>query len=491
MDDGQSDAKRRRVRAPDPRGGVTTRTLDDIHSVLEEHARQIEKLTAANKQLEVRNTALEERCKALDRKSESLERASDELEVRCSSLERSIQVLRKDVDWTYSAPDVPRSHWIEQGHDEEYTDNMEGCLRRIKRDVERIRNGEEDYYCACLDYEDQLSILHDNALLPHFKELADAIQLSNDIQQINIDNMELRPSALNILFPVMEGKVTGIFMRARFPDPDAVECYETISASIRRNHALKKLTWIGNQIPSDDQADLLIKSIIDNWAIKDVVLNNCFNQSDNNGCKALASLISSGGPVSCLDFRENGLSDIDDVAAALATNPQLETLWISDNDLNDRDAELIAEALKQNTNLQVLYLYDNSITSAGFEKIAEAIYDPSSLTAMESCNHTCWVDCVERNDHYRGGNFKGMASQQRRRRKLYKLLSARHAEGSNARHLNAELGEGAFTTKLVPRVLRCIGRWSADRDKPAPLSLCFELMKSWNMPELYEHRDIV
>ncbi|EJK59762.1 hypothetical protein THAOC_19977, partial [Thalassiosira oceanica] len=185
MDDDLSDAKWRRVRAPDPRGGVTTRTLDDIHSVLEEHARQIETLVAANKVLEGRNAALEEKCKALDRKSESLERAC---------------LLKRDVDWTYSAPDVPRSHWIEQGHDEEYAANVEGCLERIKGDVGDIRDGDEYYYCGCLGYEDQLAIMHDDALLPHFKELTDAIQLSNRIGQIDIDNMEMCPSALRILF---------------------------------------------------------------------------------------------------------------------------------------------------------------------------------------------------------------------------------------------------------------------------------------------------
>ncbi|EJK71204.1 hypothetical protein THAOC_07379, partial [Thalassiosira oceanica] len=80
MDDDQSDAKRRRVHALNSRGDVPPRTLDDIHAVLEEHARQIETLAAANKVLEGRNAALEERCKALDRKSESLERSCDKLE---------------------------------------------------------------------------------------------------------------------------------------------------------------------------------------------------------------------------------------------------------------------------------------------------------------------------------------------------------------------------------------------------------------------------
>ncbi|EJK67359.1 hypothetical protein THAOC_11618 [Thalassiosira oceanica] len=387
-----------------------------------------------------------------------------ELEVRCSSLERSIQLLKRDVDWTYSAPDVPRSHWIEQGHDEEYAANVEGCLERIKGDVGDIRDGDEYYYCGCLGYEDQLAIMHDDALLPHFKELTDAIQLSNRIGQIDIDNMEMCPSALRILFPAMEGKA----------------------------QSLKELRWDSNQIPSDEQADLLIDSVIDNWSIKNVTLRGCFGQEGVNGFRALATIMTCGRPFQTLDFGGNGLSGIDDVTAALATNPQLEILDLARNQLNDSDAELIAQALKQNTNLQELHLYDNSITSAGFEKIRTAIYDPSSLNAMESCNHTCWVDCVEQNDHCREGNFSGMTSQQRRRRKFYELFSARHVDGSNARHLNAELGEGAFTTKLVPRVLECIGQCSVDRstDAPPPLSLYFELMRGWKMPELHGNQEI-
>ncbi|EJK53928.1 hypothetical protein THAOC_26542, partial [Thalassiosira oceanica] len=135
--DSPPDPKKRRVHAPhsrNSRGGVTARTLDDIHSVLEEHARQIEMLAAANKMLKDRNTALEERWKALDRKSESLERSCDKLEVRCSSLERSIQVLKKDVNWAYSAPSIPRSQGIVLGRDEDYANSMGGAIRHIKKD---------------------------------------------------------------------------------------------------------------------------------------------------------------------------------------------------------------------------------------------------------------------------------------------------------------------------------------------------------------------
>ena len=244
---------------------------------------------------------------------------------------------------------------------------------------------------------------------------------------------------------------------------------------------MEKLEWVGIEIESDEQADLLIESIIDNQSIKRVSLESSFvGRADANGCRALALLMTSGKSFETLDFGYNELSVIDDVAAALATNPCLEILNMSGNELNDRDAELIAQALKQNTTVRKLRLDRNDFTSAGFGRIRTAIYDPSSLKAMECCNHTCYIDCVTGNDF-------DMMPQQRRNRKLYKLLSTRHTEGSNARHLNTELGEESCTIKLVPRVLERIGLISDGRatGAPMPLSIYFELIRSWQVPEYF------
>ncbi|EJK48090.1 hypothetical protein THAOC_33143 [Thalassiosira oceanica] len=473
------EARKRKLDASNSEGLPFAFDTMDLKNLLDRMQSQIDGLVAINSTLQAR---LDGQAERQAQEVNELREKCGVLESRCGSLERSIQVLKKDVSWSYSAPDIPRSHWILKGHDEEYTAHMKGCLRRIKDDVESIRNGGEGSQ-GCLDYEEQLTILHDDALLPHFKELADAIQLSNGIRRLNIENIELRQSALGILFPAMEGKVTIIDMRnIRFPGPDIVGCYEIVAASIRRNNALKELTWINNRIPSDQQADLLIESLIDNRSIKHIRMENCFNQSGVNGCRALATLMTCGRPFDLLNFSGNGLPDIDDVAAALSTNPQLKELFMSGNQLNDRDAELIAQALKQNTNLQVLFLRGNNITSAGFENIGTAIYDPSSLNTLESCNHTCYIDCVEQNEH-------GITPRQRRNRKLYQLLSTRHLDGSNARHLNGELGEEKYTIKLVPKVLHCTKLYSRDQatDSPTPLSITFELIKSWMMPEIFEH----
>ncbi|EJK61684.1 hypothetical protein THAOC_17783 [Thalassiosira oceanica] len=471
----------------------------DLKHLLDHHSEQmrrmqsqIDGLVAINSTLQAR---LDDQAERRVEQVDELREKCDVLESRFGSLERCIQVLKKDVSWTYSAPDIPRSHWFEQGHDEEYADNMEDILNSIKEDTKCVKKKVERYCCGCLDNEGQLAITHDDALLPHFQELADAIQLSDGIREFTVDNIELHPSALRILCQAMEGKVTNFnFCSVRFPGQDLVECFDIIAASIRRNYALERLLWIDNHISSDDQADLIIESVMDNRSIKDLRLIHCFNQCGVNGCRALAALMTSGRPFNHLDFSDNGLSGIDDVAAALATNPQLEELLMSGKELTDRDAELIAHALKQNTNLQRLRLRGNNITSAGIEKIRTTIYDPSSLNAMESCNHTCWVDCVKGNaiGNYVGAlgvNEDDMTPRQRRNRKLYLLLSTRNLDGSNARHLNAELGEEKYTIKLVPKVLHCIKRYSSDKtaDSTVPLSITFELIKSWMMPELFEN----
>ncbi|EJK52846.1 hypothetical protein THAOC_27842, partial [Thalassiosira oceanica] len=238
------EGRKRKLEASNRKGSPVGSDLD-FKALLDQHSEQMRRMQSQIDGLVAIKSTLQAR---LDGQAESqaqevneLREKCEVLEARCSSLERSIQVLRKDVNWTYSAPDIPRSHWIEQGRDEEYAHNMEECLGRIKQDVEDIRKG-ENIYCRCLDYYDQMAILPDDALLPHFKELADAIQLSNGIGEISIDNIELHPSALGILFPAMEGRLKGIDMgRIRFPGPDVVKCYEIIAASIGRNHGLERL----------------------------------------------------------------------------------------------------------------------------------------------------------------------------------------------------------------------------------------------------------
>ena len=129
---------------------------------------------------------------------------------------------------------------------------MEDMIRNIKDDVYDIRKGDDDHVdfnSECLYNVPGPRILHDDVLLPHFKELADAIQVSSDFGEVNIRNIELHPSALKILMPAMENNVTEIYMRLM--TLPTMECYEIIAPTIRRNRTLERLRWRGNAIVSE------------------------------------------------------------------------------------------------------------------------------------------------------------------------------------------------------------------------------------------------
>ena len=246
MESSSSNAERKgaRKRKLAPDDDDVSLTADEIGALLERHTRRLDERMQLQSdrfvELKAKNAALEEECRSLqlqvDELSKDNARVREDYRARCDSLERSIQVLRKDINWTYSAHDIPRSHWIEQGHSEGDAANMEANIRHMKDEVERVRNGTRSGYN--LLFEGNLSVQHDDALLPHFKELADAIQVSaGGIESIDIDYFELHPTSLKILMPAMENKVQAVNLYcARFPAAVSMECYDIICQSIRRNH---------------------------------------------------------------------------------------------------------------------------------------------------------------------------------------------------------------------------------------------------------------
>ena len=182
----------------------------------------------------------------------------------------------------------------------------------------------------------------------------------------------------------------------------------------------------------------------------------------------------------------------DDTAVSdyLATNPSLKLLCLSNNHLNDDDARLIAHALKRNTNLQSIYLDGNNITKVGCNALSKAVYNPESLNSVADCNHTCKIygvdfGCIPENNPQ-------STLIDNRAGKIHHLLSARNREGNNAYHFNLEFGDENDDDEhlgLVPHVLESVNRYAKRRPayyKSSPLSIMYEILQSWKMPELYE-----
>ena len=179
--------------------------------------------------------------------------------------------------------------------------------------------------------------------------------------------------------------------------------------------------------------------------------------------------------------------------------PPLKELFLARNHLNDDDALLIAHALKQNNNLQYLRLGDNDITDVGRTALSKAIYDSTSLNSVMDCNHRCDIEDIRFLDIPE--NYSNMTPKGNRAMKIYHLLSLRNREGSNVQHLNVEF-EDDDSLALVHRVLESVYRYSRSRSVRGfvrvrqlrlqpntvhPLSIMYEILRSWKMPELYEN----
>ena len=216
-----------------------------------------------------------------------------------------------------------------------------------------------------------------------------------------------------------------------------------------------------------------------------------------HGYDILCSLLTRDKNFTIIDLDRNNFTQTGGSSAIsdyLATNPSLEILCLSDNHLNDDDARLIARALKHNTNLKDMYLDGNNITEVGCNALSKAVYNPESLNSVADCNHTCEIRGIAFGDI--PVNLSRSNSNNNRRRKIYRLLSSRNREESNVYHLNLEFGnedEDEDTLALVPNLLECVHRYAERVSTQLPqyeqsLSITYEILRGWKMPELYELR---
>ena len=263
---------------------------------------------------------------------------------------------------------------------------------------------------------------------------------------------------------------------------------------------LERLQWVNNEIERMEDARYLVDAIIHYRRIEHIRLENCLGE-DINGYEILQSLLSSGKRFLSIDLDGNNIRTGGGTAISdfLSTNPPLKQLFLEGNHLNDDDAILIARALKRNNNLKHLRLGDNDWTEKGKNALSKVIYDSTSLNSVMDCNHRCDIEDIRFDGILE--NYSNMTPKGNRAMKIYHLLSLRNREGSNVQHLNVEF-EDDDSLALVHRVLESVYRYSRSRSVRGfvrvrqlrlqpntvhPLSIMYEILRSWKMPELYEN----
>jgi len=164
-------------------GDVQLLIDERISRVEESMQRQVDALVGANA--------------ALKSHIDDIKLETEDLRRRCAVNARTIQVLKKDVKWTYSAPDIPRSHWVDQGHGGRYIAQMTEIVKKIKTITEKLRNGEK---ISVNLRASRVILAHDDALLPHWSELSDAIQLrgEGDLLNVSLHGIQLDRSIIEM-----------------------------------------------------------------------------------------------------------------------------------------------------------------------------------------------------------------------------------------------------------------------------------------------------
>jgi len=343
-----------------------------------------------------------------------------------------------------------------------------------------------------------MTVFHDDILLPHWNQLADALQLSTYSDapiSIEISHVELDPQVLDLL----ESALTTKSFSHLTLDGNEFHGHTGIEFAInviKNSWNLKIFRWRNNSVNCITSGIKLANTILNHSSLYAIQIDRFFDggtEDDVNGYHMLSRLLSvsewentvNGELYSDLiAFTDNNVRTLGRTCISdfIAANLPLGSLNLSNNYLNDIDADLIAESLRVNTKLKSINLGGNHITSVGIDALKRAIFNTSSLKTIDvDSNHMCSIKGIGIEPSLINNLSNGKTVN--RDRKIYSLLSTRCHEGSNASHLDKEFGEDGL--KYAPKVLSFISGYQMHA---TPLAIMYDTLRNWRMPELYEYQ---
>jgi len=453
-------------------------------------------------------TKLDETVRENEERMDDIDKIRDE-NIELKTKYHKLEIKVKDLtlkneynEWSYTAEDIPSSYWIERGFaEEEYAERMIEFLRKMKEYTHQLRRGEPPKEIELAFTNDHM--LHDDIMLPHWKEFADALKQYQKfdhrkdygIQGFRIGNLQLQQEVLDMLTPALQTLDIKYLGLGGNIGSDVLPFAEGI---LHHNPYIHGICW-NNQIESVDDIRRLCKSIKESVSnsFTSLALINCF---DGNNLQMMQTILDASRHLEILGLSHNeiGTAGAPLIANFLAANPPLEDLRLGNTDLNDDDATLLANALKNNTHLQRIYLEDNNdITLVGRRVLLESVFDVSSLNACAASNHSCCIHGLHP-DIPRINNYDQPSAN--RAMKVFTMLSATDEGFFNMNCL------GDVSYKLIPDVLRLAqkfkGRtpelsdmyfeqtgqtsadWSRLNEDTVPITSMFKLLRGWAVPSL-------
>ena len=304
---------------------------------------------------------------------------------------------------------------------------------------------------------------------------------------VNICNIELPRNVLEILRECFRARGIGHvedfhLTRNEFQGSDGIEFALEI---IQSQEKLKAFSYKKNPV-DDHGCQQIVDAIVNHPNISSCYLDGLCG-GGTNGHDYLVQLLRKDG-MTDINFSDCGVSTNGQSALfdLIKFHPNLDLLCLVGNNLDDDDAIHLADALRHNRTLEHLTVRGNRFTKLGDETLKRVVYDDSSLNALADSNHRCII----RGFRSWSGLHLNYCS---RAQKIFRLLEERNKEGSNAHHMESEMG--GDKVKILPLALAAIQIYGEHKDRrmwnddnelvmvkdASQLSITYELLKSWNM----------
>eukprot|EP00984_Skeletonema_dohrnii_P016043 scaffold7040_cov100-Skeletonema_dohrnii-CCMP3373.AAC.2 len=300
--------------------------------------------------------------------------------------------------WKYSAPFKQHSYWLSLGYGIDYADVMKVVYDQFIEAVNGMRKNQyasDVYINYPLDSQtDYTIIFHDEALLPHWREVALALEINSEKLKSEKTEEDKKSRAYDALFGAMSlpadmmedpSQLDRIYndlysdgdgemgLRCQFVadkvelrkevldiiGPPLLLCpFDSIRLEnnrfdregilfaidlLKQNKSMVSLHLTGNTIETDDDFNLLSEVISNHPSLKELDLTRC--AGPNITSVSFNSIFLASKGLKTLHLRGNDIATDGSsiIADCLATNPPLQELFLVGNALNDDDAELIAE----------------------------------------------------------------------------------------------------------------------------------------------------
>eukprot|EP00956_Cyclotella_meneghiniana_P019022 scaffold32223_cov83-Cyclotella_meneghiniana.AAC.5 len=475
---------------------------------------RINQLENKCKTLQQTNSNLQQECKILRQTNSIILQRQLEGEAKIALLEQKLELLReaslseyvrkakyqevvkKNQDYEYPVAMPSIEEIMSQGFNEQDATEIHEDIAAMVEQTKNMRSGEAMNY---IDPNPIGSIYYDG-YLPHYKEFVDALieyrhtmNYRRDVRfKCSMGSMELTRDVLAIL---QDG-----FYHAHF---DSMTIYSNLEVTVDR--LVGYIDFIANCVAASTRLiqldlnqifventrdmDVLCEGINSNISLEHLTLDECGNEHGLSG-EILSKLKSKTlkSVAICTDLSNLGPTDMSEF---LSSNPSLTALDLCSNPFNRQDIVYIADALRHNTTLLNLELSWDNISNH-CHLLESAIFDRASLNAAYESNHHCKIKiwgCNISSDIEKFNTYSDAIRN--RNKKIYTILSTRNRNRENAAYFESD----DIGIKHIPRIislLKPLSRHNMKKrkmmsihDDTKPLSIVYEIMRDWKMPELY------